>query len=350
VTIEDLAARLSAVMRGRVEENRSLATLTTYRLGGPARIFVEPADAADLEALWRALGEAGGIDVLTIGRGSNLVVADEGWPGVAVRIGPAFSWIEPWSSPAAGPGLSAGAGTPLPTVANWAARRGLAGLEWLVAVPGSVGGAVRMNAGAHGGAVAETLRRVRLFDLGGGKTVTRQAPELGLSYRRSNLSDRELVLEAFFELDRVDTRAIRERMESFRRHRSATQPGALQNAGSTFKNPPGDAAGRLVEAAGLKGLRVGEASVSKLHANFFMAGEGATAQDVYDLVREVQATVHARFGIELEPELRFAGRFDSAGVRRAARDRQAVPRSARGRPDVSRSPRGGRGAPGGVAG
>jgi len=189
VTVEGLAARLSAVMRGRVEENRPLATLTTYRVGGPARIFVEPADEADLQAMWRALGEAGDVDVLAIGRGSNLVVSDGGWPGVAVRIGSAFSWIKPWSSREAGgaggrrprtadpreSGMAAGAGTPLPTVANWTARRGLAGLEWLVSVPGSVGGAVRMNAGAHGGAVAQTLRRVRLFDLDRGETVTREA-------------------------------------------------------------------------------------------------------------------------------------------------------------------------------
>jgi UDP-N-acetylmuramate dehydrogenase len=142
--------------------------------------------------------------------------------------------------------------------------------------------------------------------------VTRDASDLELSYRRSNISDRELVLEAFFALEPAEERAIRECMDSFRRHRSATQPGALQNAGSTFKNPPGDSAGRLVEAAGLKGLRVGGASVSELHANFFMAGEGATAQDVHDLVHEVRMAVRARLGVELEPEVRFAGHFERA--------------------------------------
>jgi UDP-N-acetylmuramate dehydrogenase len=326
VSIDGLAARLSALLRGRVEENRSFATLTTYRLGGPARVYVEPADAADLEALSDTLGEFGAVDVLVVGRGSNLVVSDRGWPGVAVRLGPAFSWIAPDPREDGGSGgrrprtpdprensrLAAGAGTPLPTIANWAARRALAGLEWLVAVPGSVGGAVRMNAGAHGGAVAQSLRRVRSFHLDGGHMVTRDASDLELSYRRSNISDRELVLEAFFALEPADERAIRECMDSFRRHRSATQPGALQNAGSTFKNPPGDSAGRLVEAAGLKGLRVGGASVSELHANFFMAGEGATAQDVYDLVHEVRAAVSARLGVELEPEVRFAGHFERA--------------------------------------
>jgi UDP-N-acetylmuramate dehydrogenase len=318
VNVEELARRLSALMRGRVEENRALATLTTYRLGGPARVYVEPADLADLDALCGIVGEAGDIDVLAVGRGSNLVVSDEGWPGVAVRLGSAFSWIEPWTAPDGRRGLVAGAGTPLPTVANWAARRGLGGLEWLVAVPGSVGGAVRMNAGAHGGAVAETLRCVRIFDLDRRESVTRDVAELDLGYRHSNLSDRQLVVEACFALDPADPGTIRGRMERFRRHRAGSQPGALQNAGSTFKNPPGDSAGRLVEAAGLKGLRVGGASVSELHANFFMAGEGATAQDVYELVHEVQAAVRARFGIELEPEVRFAGRFERAGLVRPA--------------------------------
>jgi UDP-N-acetylmuramate dehydrogenase len=312
VSIDGLAARLSTLIRGRVEENRSLATLTTYRLGGPARVYVEPADLADLDALCGVLAEAGDVDVLAVGRGSNVVVSDEGWPGVVVRLGSAFSWIEPWIAPGGGRGLTAGAGAPLPTVANWAARRGLGGFEWLVAVPGSVGGAVRMNAGAHGGAVAETLRSVRLFDLDRRESVTRDAAELALRYRHSNLSDRQLVVEACFVLDPEDPGAIRERMERFRRHRAATQPGALQNAGSTFKNPPGDSAGRLVEAAGLKGWRVGGAAVSELHANFFMAADGATAQDVYELVLEVQAAVRARFGIELEPEVRFAGRFERA--------------------------------------
>jgi UDP-N-acetylmuramate dehydrogenase len=318
VSLDGLAARLSALMRGRVEENRSLATLTTYRLGGPARVLVEPVDAADLEVLCRVLADADDVvEVLAVGRGSNLVVSDAGWPGVAVRLGSAFTGIEPWTAPEGGRGLSAGAGAPLPTVANWAARRGLGGLEWLVAVPGSVGGAVRMNAGAHGGAVAHTLRRVRLLDLDLQQSVTRDVAELELGYRHSNLSDRQLVLAACFVLEPADPGVVRERMERFRRHRAATQPGAAQNAGSTFKNPPGDSAGRLVEAAGLKGLRVGGASVSDLHANFFMAGEGATAQDVYELVHEVRAAVRERFGIELEPEVRFAGRFEDTSAHSA---------------------------------
>jgi UDP-N-acetylmuramate dehydrogenase len=307
-----LVPRLRATLKGRVEEDWSLAPLTTYRVGGRARCYVEPANLADLEALSRTLQELGGAEVLAVGRGSNLVVSDRGWSGVAVRLGPRFSWIEPWSSAPARSGLRAGAATPLPTLANWAARRGLTGLEWLVAIPGSVGGAVRMNAGAHDGAIATCLHSVQLFDLDRAELVTRRASELGLAYRRSDVADREVVVDASFVLAGDDRDAIKVRMDSYRRHRAETQPGALQNAGSTFRNPPGDSAGRLVEAAGLKGFRVGGASVSELHANFFMASESATAQDVYDLVQAVKSAVRDRFGVELEPEVRFAGRFDSA--------------------------------------
>jgi UDP-N-acetylmuramate dehydrogenase len=202
----------------------------------------------------------------------------------------------------------------LPLVANWAARRALSGLEFAVAIPGSVGGAVRMNAGAHGGSVGDFLVSVRLFDLDVLELEERSAAGLELAYRTSNLTERQLVLDARFRLASGDAQAIKATMDSYRRHRADTQPGALSNAGSVFKNPPGDSAGRLVEAAGLKGFRVGDAWVSELHANFFMAGPRATAQDVYDLVHEVRARVNAAVGVELEPEVRFVGSFRRQGA------------------------------------
>ncbi|CAN5615533.1 UDP-N-acetylmuramate dehydrogenase [soil metagenome] len=302
--VRDLRARLD----GPVELDRSLARLTTYRLGGPARVYVEPAHDRDVEALGRALRAAPSIEVLTLGRGSNLVVSDDGWPGIVVRLGASFSWISPAGENGA-PGLIAGAATPLPTLANWGARRGLEGLEFLVAIPGSVGGAVRMNAGAHGGAVADRLRSVRVVDLDEPELAELRVDELDLDYRRSNLTARQVVLDARFALVQADEDDIKRRLESHRRHRARTQPGAAQNAGSVFKNPPGDSAGRLVEAAGLKGLTVGGASVAELHANFFLASSTATAQDVYDLVREVRDKVLDAFGVELEPEISFVGSF-----------------------------------------
>jgi len=304
---------IAGSLRGRVEEAFPVAPLTTYRLGGKAELYVEPAGAHDLVALGRALKEAGvaagEIPILALGRGSNLVISDEGLPGIVLRMGPAFSWIEPRPEH---PGLVAGASTPLPQVANWAARRGLSGLEWLVSIPGSVGGAVRMNAGAHGGETAGALVTATVFDLDELALVKRPPASLHFAYRRSSLTERDVVVEATFELDRDNVARIKARMENYRKHRAQTQPGALQNAGSVFKNPEGDSSGRLVEAAGLKGFSVGGASVSDLHANFFMAGPQASAQDVYDLVHTVRALVRDRFGVELEPEIRFAGRFRPA--------------------------------------
>jgi UDP-N-acetylmuramate dehydrogenase len=171
-----------------------------------------------------------------------------------------------------------------------------------------------MNAGAHGAQVGDRLESVSVFDVDR-LVVDRRAPdELALTYRSSNLTERDVVLGALFRLSADDPAAIRARMEAYRRHRAETQPGALQNAGSVFKNPPGDWAGRLVEAAGLKGFRVGGGAVSDLHANFFVADDGARAQDVYDLVQSVRERVFETFGVRLEPEVRFMGAFE----RRAA--------------------------------
>ncbi len=312
MSLDELARRLQAKMRGRVDRERPLAPLTTYRLGGPAGLYLEPADEDDLAIVAQALSDDPDLAVLVLGRGSNLVVSDRGWPGVVIRLGPLFARIE---RPREGDpeGLLAAGAAPLPTLANWAARRGLEGLEFLVSIPGSVGGAVRMNAGAHGCDVANSLRSVTVLDLTDGTLRARRAGDLDLSYRHSNLSARELVIDATFALRLGEPNEIRARIDGFRRHRAATQPGALQNAGSVFKNPPGDAAGRLVEASGLKGFRVGGAEVSTLHANFFLASTGATAQDVFDLVQEIRARVAERTGIYLEPEVRFVGHFERQG-------------------------------------
>ena len=166
-----------------------------------------------------------------------------------------------------------------------------------------------MNAGAHGGEIVDTLRAATIYDVRAG--TLREIPEagLGLTYRHSGLDDHHVVLDASFVLVPDREENVRARMEAYRRHRAETQPGAVQNAGSTFRNPPGDSAGRLVEAAGLKGFRVGGVSVSDLHANFFIAQDHARAQDVYDLVHQVRAIVKERTGVDLQPEVRFVGFF-----------------------------------------
>ncbi|HEV2757062.1 MAG TPA: UDP-N-acetylmuramate dehydrogenase [Actinomycetota bacterium] len=310
--LDAVARAMEEALPGRVARDAPLAPLTTYRLGGPAAVLVEPSSADDVAAFAGVLRGAGDVPVLVLGRGSNTVVSDGGWPGIALHVGSGLSWIEDGASPG---GVRAGAGTTLPQLANWTARRCLAGLEYLVSIPGSVGGGVRMNAGAHGGEIADTLTSATVLDLGSLEMSTFAVEELEMSYRRSALGPRQIVIDALFSLEPAPRAAIRERMESYRRHRAATQPGAASNAGSVFKNPPGDHAGRLVEAAGLKGFSVGGARVSEMHANFFVAGDGARAQDVFDLVHTVRAKVKAAFGVELEPEVRFAGSFAEGTAR-----------------------------------
>jgi UDP-N-acetylmuramate dehydrogenase len=308
---EELELALRGRFAGRVELDRELARLTTYRIGGPAGLYAEPAGLNDLESLGEVLSSVESargerIPVLALGRGSNLVISDRGFPGLVVRLASgAFAGIEDRAS-----GLCAGGATSLPLVANWAARRGLSGLEFTIAIPGSVGGAVRMNAGAHGREMVDSLEKVTLFSLDSSTAADRDAVDLGLAYRSSTFSERDLIIDATFGLTAADQEDVRGRMDGYRRHRAATQPPAVQNAGSTFKNPLGDHAGRLVDAAGLKGLRVGGATVSNLHANFFVTDEGARAQDVYDLVQLVRTMVADRFGVDLEPEVRFVGVFD----------------------------------------
>ena len=326
--LADIARALEGRVRGRLKRELELASFTTYRLGGPAALYFEPADVEDVSAFAAGLSEETGalrdVPILVLGRGSNLVISDRGWPGIVIRLGASFSWIrggDPLSEerakyvPARADGpmlyeMKTGASTALPQLANWAARRSLAGMEFMVAIPGSVGGAVRMNAGAHEREIGDGLAAATIFDVDSLTVTERPAEELDLAYRRSNLTERELVLDATFGLSREDDGVIRTRMEEYRRHRAETQPGAVQNAGSVYKNPPGDSAGRLVEAAGLKGFSVGGASVSKLHANFFMAGPRSTSQDVFDLVHEIRRRVHDHSGVWLEPEIRFAGDFD----------------------------------------
>lgn len=179
----------------------------------------------------------------------------------------------------------------------------------MVGIPGSVGGAVRMNSGCHGTATAEWLVSARVIDLGTGRVDDRTAGDLGLSYRHSNLADTDLVVAATFRTVPRPRREAEDIMREISRWRRDHQPGGTLNAGSVFKNPPGDAAGRLIDSLGLKGLRRGGVCVSSRHANFFEAEAGASAQDLFDLVAEVQRRVREGAGVELEPEVRFAGPF-----------------------------------------
>jgi UDP-N-acetylmuramate dehydrogenase len=304
---------LRAGARGRVRRHAPLGPLTSYGLGGPAAVLLEAADEADLEALARAVEETG-LEVLVIGRGSNMLVSDQGFDGIAVRLGAGFRWTR-----VEGDRVAAGAAVPLPGVAALAADRGLGGIEFAVAIPASVGGAVRMNAGAHGHAVGEVLEEVELYRLAARARERVSAERLGLAYRSSDLPPDALVVAARFALRPDDPRAIRRRMAEARAWRRATQPLGLPNAGSVFKNPPGEPAGRLVERIVGKGVTVGGARVSEVHANFIVAGPGARANDVYTLIERIRRRVRAEAGVELEPEVRLVGRFEEVEDEAAAR-------------------------------
>jgi UDP-N-acetylmuramate dehydrogenase len=294
---------LRRAVGSRLQENFSLAPLTSFRLGGPAALYLEAESDADLEAVGRAITESG-IPHMVIGKGSNLLVSDKGFEGLVLRPGRAFRWVA-----RDGDRLTAGAAMPLPALAGVALSHALAGLEFGVAIPASLGGSVRMNAGAHGHSLDEVVEQVEIFLLRDGGKIWMLAEDAGFDYRSSKLPDGGVVTAATVRLRSGDPVEIRAQMDEAREWRRATQPLAEPNCGSVFKNPPGDHAARLVEAAGAKGLSVGGARVSEKHANFVVAAPGATADDVYHLITRVRERVRERFGTELEPEVHLVGRF-----------------------------------------
>lgn len=305
---------VAAALGGRAEAGHPLGSLTTYRVGGPAALWFEAGTEEDLLVVRRALAGTA-VPVLVLGKGSNLLVADAGFEGLVVRLGPGLSRI----SIGGGPGgrgepsatggeveVQAGGGAGLPVLARRTVEAGLTGLEWAVGVPGSVGGAVRMNAGGHGADTASCLRRYRWVDLAqeaGGE----DGPErLSLGYRTSSVSPTQVVVWARFGLRPGEVAVGREALAEIVRWRRANQPGG-SNAGSVFTNPPDDSAGRLVEAAGLKGFALGTARVSEKHANFIQAADGGSADDVLRLIEHVRAVVAERFGVVLATEVRLVG-------------------------------------------
>jgi UDP-N-acetylmuramate dehydrogenase len=294
--------RAAAVLGERARRDVPLAPFTTYRVGGAAALFLEVADDDDLALVADAV-RSSGVEVLVVGKGSNLLVADAGFDGVALVLGDAFAEVE-----VDGTTVRAGGATPLPVLARRTVAAGLTGLEWAVGVPGSVGGGVRMNAGGHGSDVAASLVRVRVLDLATGEDGVVPAAALELGYRRSAVSASRVVVWAEFALAPGDVDAGTAELAEIVRWRREHQPGG-QNCGSVFTNPPGDSAGRLVDAAGCKGLRWGTAHVSEKHANFIQADPGGSADDVVALVAEVRVRVLEAHGVDLHPELRLVG-FD----------------------------------------
>ena len=296
------ATRLGRDFGDRVERGAALSQFTTYRLGGPAEILLRVSDVAELGLLSKALVASPSMPILVIGRGSNLVVADAGVSAVVVILDGAFEQVEIFDA-----AVTAGAGVPLPVVARKCAAAGLSGLEFFVGIPGTIGGAVRMNAGGHGRVTAEVLRSAFVADLSNGAVTSERSVEsLGLEYRGSALRPCEIVCSASFELLVDEVEACEERLSEIVRWRRENQPGGA-NAGSVFRNPEGDSAGRLIESCGLKGMRIGGVHVSGKHANFIQADPGAKSSELASLVSAIQERVFNETGVRLETELHWVG-------------------------------------------
>jgi UDP-N-acetylenolpyruvoylglucosamine reductase len=287
-----------------VTRDHPLARLTTIRTGGNAELFARPGTIADLERLlsWAA---ATNLQVGVVGSGSNLLVADQGVRGLVLKLDRQLSQIEQ-----DGDRLECGGGARLPAVSATAARLGLSGIEFGVNIPGTVGGAVRMNANAYGGELAAALEWVDVVSATG--TERRPPSAFAFAYRRSNLNSGEVVARARFALTEAAPDAVKATLAELRRRRREAQPSGIKTFGSTFKNPPdaaaeGRSAGQLLDAAGCRGLRIGGAGFSEKHANFVENHGSATTTEVIEVMAEGRRRVKQRFGIELEPEVQILG-------------------------------------------
>jgi UDP-N-acetylmuramate dehydrogenase len=297
----DAAARAASLraagFRGTIGTNEPLAPHTTWRIGGPAELLIDPVDSDDLLLALRFAHEAG-LPCRALGNGSNLLVSDAGVRGIVLRTRRALGGVQ-----IAGRAVEAGGGASLPAVANLAAARGLAGLEFAAGIPGTVGGAVVMNAGWHEHEIGAVIRDVDRA-LPDGSVETWSQERCAFGYRTSALRGAPgIVLAARFDLAEEDGATVRARLDAYAASRRANQPTELPSCGSVFLKPPGDFAGRLIESAGLKGLRCGAIEVSPKHANFFVNLGGGSASDALALIERVEREVEARFGVHLTREV-----------------------------------------------
>lgn len=299
---EPLAWRLRAIVgEQNVLESEPMSEHTTFRVGGPADLYVIPEDAGEVRDVLRACDEDG-VERFVLGRGSDLLVSDEGYRGVIVAVADGLVGVT-----VDGAEMTCEAGVDLREASEMACELGLSGLEFACGIPGSVGGACFMNAGAYGGCVADVLKSVRVVSPDG-SIDTLGVEELELGYRRSRVASEGLVvLSATFALEKGDPEKIRATMDDLMRRREEKQPLELPSAGSTFKRPEGHFAGKLIMDAGLMGYQVGGAAVSRKHAGFVVNLGGATSADVHAVIEHVQDEVERQFGVSLEPEVRFLG-------------------------------------------
>jgi len=280
-----------------------MARHTTYRIGGPADLFVDCATVSDLATATTVLADEG-VPWTVLGKGSNVLVSDLGYRGAILSLGRDFK-----RHSLEGEHLKTGAAVILAAAVRDAFSAGRTGLEFAVGIPGTVGGALAMNAGSRDEWIGSVVESVTVFVPGNGLVGIR-GPEIAWGYRQSGLAQRGIIVEAALRLEEGDEAHIRRTMEASLRRRKRSQPLGMPSAGSVFVNPEGDSAGRLIEASGLKGLQIGGAAVSEIHANFIVNAGGATAADVVELIRTIRDTVKDMHDIELRPEVRFLGAFD----------------------------------------
>ena len=296
-------------IKGEVRYDEIMAKYTSMRIGGPADVFVLPANLRDLQII---LKHRGNCPVWTLGEGTNLLVGDRGIRGIVVSLKNCFKSIKRpvfYKTPDGKERavIQVDAGVKLSYLAKYAARYGLKGIESLVGIPGSVGGAVVMNAGAEGTEIGQVLRSVKRIDLDG-EVETFNKDEIKFTYRKTIFPSEEgIVISAELDLEKGEISEVHRKMDDHLSRRSSTQPLTMPNSGSIFKNPEGDSAGRLIESSGLKGCGMGRAGVSIKHANFIVNKGNASAKDVIKLIEHIQTVVEEKTGTKLEQEIIFIG-------------------------------------------
>jgi UDP-N-acetylmuramate dehydrogenase len=301
--MEEIIKELQTLNIGKVKENERLANHTTMKIGGPADLFIEPSSVENLKKVMSVINKHG-LNWRAIGRGSNLLVSDKGIEGVVIKLSSGLDHLE-----IDGTTITVGGGHSLVSLATLISKKGLAGLEFASGIPGSVGGAVYMNAGAHGSDISKILTKAHvLFENGSLEWLSNE--EMEFSYRTSVLQNKRpgIVVEAVFDLAAGDRAAIVAQMQKNKDYRKETQPWNFPCAGSIFRNPLPNYAGKLIETAGLKGFSMGGAKISEMHGNFIVNAGNATAADVLALIQHIKDTIFNLYGVKIETEVEIVGR------------------------------------------
>ncbi|MDR6124274.1 UDP-N-acetylmuramate dehydrogenase [Bacillus sp. SLBN-46] len=301
--MEEIIKELQTLNIGKVKENELLANHTTMKIGGPADLFIEPSSVENLKKVMSVINKHG-LNWRAIGRGSNLLVSDKGIEGVVIKLSSGLDHLE-----IDGTTITVGGGHSLVSLATLISKKGLAGLEFASGIPGSVGGAVYMNAGAHGSDISKILTKAHvLFENGSMEWLSNE--EMKFSYRTSVLQNKRpgIVVEAVFDLAAGDRAAIVAQMQKNKDYRKETQPWNFPCAGSIFRNPLPNYAGKLIETAGLKGFSMGGAKISEMHGNFIVNAGNATAADVLALIQHIKDTIFNLYGVKIETEVEIVGR------------------------------------------